>query len=139
MANAKQGMKPLYWVASSKKDMQALPRDVNEQMGFALREIRKGKTPIIAKTMQGFGGALVQELRANDSQGNTYRTVYTAKLSSGVYVLHAFQKKSTKGIKTPKKEIDKVNQRLKFAKQQHNELSRKGKKNVKKRGNRNTR
>ena len=46
---------------------------------------------------------------------NTYRTVYTVKLGQNIYVLHAFQKKSTRGISTPKREIDLIKQRLKMA------------------------
>ena len=48
---------------------------------------------------------------------NTYRAVYTAKLGENIYVLHAFQKKSTRGISTPKREINLIKQRLKMARE----------------------
>jgi phage-related protein len=50
-----------------------------------------------------------------DYDGDTYRAVYTVRLKSAVYVLHAFQKKSKAGIKTPKRDLDLVEARLKAA------------------------
>jgi len=51
-----------------------------------------------------------------DSDG-TYRAVYTVKYGDAVYVLHCFQKKSSKGIATPKPEMNIINERLKAAKE----------------------
>ncbi len=65
-----------------------------------------GKHPD-ARVLKGFGGASVLEVVANDD-GDTYRVVYTVKFSGVVYVLHAFQKKSKRGIKTPHEEIEKI-------------------------------
>lgn len=53
----------------------------------------------------------------SDFDGNTFRAVYTAKIKGVIYVLHAFQKKSRKGIATPKAELDKIKRRLKEAEQ----------------------
>jgi phage-related protein len=64
--------------------------------------------------LKGFKGAGVLEV-VEDDDGNTYRAVYTVKFAGVVYVLHAFQKKSKSGIKTPPEEIDKVKARLKEA------------------------
>ena len=64
--------------------------------------------------MKGFGGAGIVELVEDDQHG-TYRAVYTVKFESAIYVLHAFQKKSKKGIKTPREEIELVRRRLKVA------------------------
>jgi len=67
-----------------------------------------------AKPLQGFGGAGVLEV-VEDFDGSTYRAVYTIRLTRGIYVLHVFQKKSTRGIKTPQREIETIKQRLKAA------------------------
>ena len=66
----------------------------------------------MAKTLGGFGGAAVIEIRES-YEGNAYRAVYTVRYTEAVYVLHAFQKKSKKGIATPKAELDLVERRLK--------------------------
>jgi phage-related protein len=68
--------------------------------------------PKMAKTLTGFGGATVIEVRESH-EGNAYRAVYTVRCADAIYVLHAFQKKSKKGIATPKAEIDLVEKRLK--------------------------
>ena len=64
--------------------------------------------------MKGFGGASVLEV-VEDHMGDTYRAVYTVKIADRVYVLHCFQKKSTKGIETPKQDMDLIRERLKAA------------------------
>lgn len=64
--------------------------------------------------MKGFGSAGVLEV-VEDLQGDTYRAVYTVRFANAVYVLHCFQKKSTKGIETPKPDMDKIRERLKAA------------------------
>jgi phage-related protein len=58
--------------------------------------------------LKGFGGGGVIELRVRDIRSNAYRTVYAANLGAAIYVLHAFQKKSTKGIKTSRRDIDMI-------------------------------
>lgn len=75
-----------------------------------------------AKPLKGFGGANVVEL-VDDHQGDTYRAVYTVKFESAIYVLHAFQKKSKQGIKTPQADIDLVKRRLKAAEEDHKSKS----------------
>jgi predicted XRE-type DNA-binding protein len=69
-----------------------------------------GKHPA-AKPLKGFGGAGVLEV-VEDHEGSTYRAVYTVRLGNVVYALHAFQKKATRGIATPKTEIALIKQRL---------------------------
>jgi phage-related protein len=64
--------------------------------------------------LKGFGGAGVLEI-IEDFDGNAFRTVYTVRFADAVYVLHAFQKRSKKGIKTPKREMDVVRSRLRMA------------------------
>lgn len=113
--------KPLVWIASSKKDLKAFPRPVQRDLGHALEIAQFGLTPVHAKPLKGFKGAGVLEL-VDDHDGNTYRAVYTVRLGGRIYVLHAFQKKSKKGIETPKHVIDLIKARLKEAERVHAHL-----------------
>jgi phage-related protein len=107
-------LKSLQWVGSSKKDLLTMPEDVIDVFGFALHLAQMGKKHDQAKPLKGFGGASVLEV-VEDHMGDTYRAIYTVKIAEKVYVLHCFQKKSTKGIETPKHEIDLIRERLKAA------------------------
>ncbi len=78
---------------------------------------RKPPTP---SPLQAFKGASVLEIRDN-YLGDTYRAIYTVKFHEVVYVLHAFQKKSKKGVATPKNEIDLIERRLRKAKEHHDQ------------------
>lgn len=89
-------------------------------MGFALWQAQLGRKRRDAKVLKGFGGAGVLEV-VEDHDGNTYRAVYTVKLAGVVYILHAFQKKSKKGIKTPAAEMNVIRQRLRAAEEHHEE------------------
>lgn len=109
-------IKSVYWVASSKKDLLEMPEDVQDVFGFALYQAQAGKKSDQAKPLKGFGSAGVLEV-VEDWQGDAYRAVYTVKFSIAVYVLHCFQKKSTRGIETPKPDLDKIRDRLKAAEQ----------------------
>jgi phage-related protein len=106
--------KPLRWVASSRKDLKALPQRVRREFGVTLFSVQVGEHPTSAKTLKGFGGAGVLEL-VEDVRGNTYRAVYTVRFREVVYVLHVFQKKSKQGISTPRHEIELIHERLKLA------------------------
>lgn len=108
--------KPVLWVASSKNDLMDMPLDVVKDFGYGLYQAQLGAHPDIAKVLAGFGGASVLELKLDDRAG-TFRAVYTVKFSDAVIVLHAFQKKSKKGIATPKKEVALIRSRLKLAEQ----------------------
>jgi len=101
-------------VGNSKEDLQTFPSPARREAGFALYLAQIGKKSPKAKPLKGFGGAGVLEVIA-DHDGNAYRAVYTVKFADVVYVLYAFQKKSTKNIATPKHDIDLVKQRLKSA------------------------
>ncbi len=91
-----------------------MPDDVIDVFGFALHLAQMGKKHDQAKPLKGFGGASVLEV-VEDHMGDTYRAVYTVKIADKVYVLHCFQKKSTKGIETPKHEMDLIRERLRAA------------------------
>ena len=100
--------------------MRKFPGEVCQSMGFALWQAQLGRKHRDAKVLKGFGGAGVLEV-VEDHDGNTYRAVYTVKFAGAVYVLHAFQKKSKKGIKTPPAEMNVIRQRIKTAEEHHEE------------------
>lgn len=106
--------KPLEWIASSYKDLMALPPDVRRRFGFALSLAQMGDQDDDAKVLKGFGCAGVLEV-VEDDAGGTYRAVYTVKFAEAVFVLHCFQKKSKRGIATPKEDMDIVRARFKLA------------------------
>ncbi len=116
--------KPLRWIASSLTDLRAFPRAVQRSIGVALRAAQLGRKHESAKPLKGFKGAGVLEV-VEDHDGNTYRSVYTVRFSNNVYVLHVFQKKSKKGIQTPKHVMDLVRARLRKAEQDHREREKK--------------
>ena len=107
-------LKPLFWIASAKKDLQAMPDDVQDTFGYALYLAQVGRKHAQAKPLKGFGSAGVLEV-VEDWRGSTYRAVYTVKFASAVYVLHCFQKKATRGIATPKPDLEIIRERLKAA------------------------
>jgi phage-related protein len=110
--------KPLVWIGSSFKDLLTLPRRVQRDIGRALRYAQLGGRHEHAKALKGFGGAGVLEV-VEDHDGRTYRAAYTGRLGGRVYVLHVFEKKSKKGIATPKHELDLIRTRLKQAEEIH--------------------
>ena len=107
-------MKPLYWVGSSRKDIALLPEDVQDIFGYALYLAQIGQKHEDARPLKGFGSAGVLEI-VEDWHGDTYRAVYTVRFAAAVFVLHVFQKKSRKGIETPKHELALIRERLKAA------------------------
>jgi phage-related protein len=109
--------KHVLWVGSSKKDLMAMPDEIRSAFGFALYLAQQGKKHQNAKPLKGFTGAGVLEV-VEDCLGDTFRAVYTVKIAENIYVLHCFQKKSKRGIETPKQEIDLIRDRLKMA-QEH--------------------
>jgi phage-related protein len=113
-------LKQLIWVASSLKDLRAFPQEVQRVMGFALYEAQVGDKHAAAKPFKGFKGAGVLEV-VEDHDGDTFRTVYTVRFDDAVYVLHAFQKKSKRGVSTPKHDVDLIHARFEMARQLHEE------------------
>jgi len=107
-------LRDLVWIGRAKQDLKEFPQPVQRAIGFALHRAQQGRTPETAKPLKGFGGAGVLEI-VDDLDGATYRTVYTVRLSTAIYVLHAFQKKSTHGIATPRREMELVRTRLRQA------------------------
>jgi phage-related protein len=113
--------KPLEWIGSSKKDLMAFPPEVRQHSGYALALAQMGDQDDAAKVLRGFNGAGVLEVVENDADG-TYRAVYTVKFAEAVFVLHCFQKKSHRGIATPKTDMDIIHARLKVAQARAKEL-----------------
>ena len=109
-----QELKTLVWIASAKKDLIGMPEDVQDTFGYALHLAQAGKKHEQAKPLKGFGSTSVLEV-VEDEAGSTYRAVYTVRFQNAVYVLHCFQKKSTRGIATPKPDLDLIRDRLKAA------------------------
>ncbi len=107
-------VRPVSWIGSSYKDFREFPDPVQDVMGYALYQAQIGLRHRSAKPLKGFSGAGVLEIVA-DHVGDTFRAVYTVKFSTAVYVLHAFQKKSKSGIKTPTEDIELIRRRLKAA------------------------
>ena len=103
------------------EDLKEFPDEVQDEMGHGLYLAQMGDRYSHAKTLSGLGSAKIIELRENDRSG-TYRVVYTVEMAEFIFVLHAFQKKSTRGIATSKQDIDLVKQRLKEAESLYKEL-----------------
>ena len=112
-----RGEKPLYWVASSLNDLRAFPEKVQRKIGAALSVAQFGGKHPSAKPWKG-AGSVVFEI-VGDYRSDAYRAVYTVKFADAVYVLHAFQKKSPSGIRTPRRDVELIAQRLKQAQQEY--------------------
>lgn len=101
------------FVGSSRRDLQACPEEVRQEIGQALYEVQLGLHPKNAKPLKGFGSGVL-EIRDNFA-GDTYRAVYTVRFEEAIYVLHVFQKKSASGISTQQRHLDLIRQRLREA------------------------
>ncbi len=113
MLRISRGPRLLIWRGTSKADFKAFPEHVQREMGYALFLAQMGERhPTMVRTLKGFGGSTVVEVKESQG-GNAYRAVYTVRFADAVYVLHAFQKKSKKGIETLKADIDLIEKRLK--------------------------
>jgi phage-related protein len=109
--------KPVHWIGSSKKDLLAFPSEAVSNIGYALGVAQLGGKHPAAKPWKGEGPGVLEIVE--DFDGDTYRLLYTVRFAEAIYALHAFQKKSPKGIATPAREIELVRQRLKLAQAAH--------------------
>src|SRR5438309_11667420 len=106
-------MKPIVWIRSSKDDLKKFPREAVSHIGFALKLAQFGGKPESAKPLRGVvSGAAVLEI-IEDYKGDTFRAVYTVKFEEAIYVLHCFQKKSRRGIHTPRGDMGLIKERYK--------------------------
>jgi len=112
-----KGERLLDWVGSSKRDFLDFPNPVKDEMGNALGLAQFGGKHPSAKPWKGQGPGIFELVKDHD--GNAYRAVYAVRFKEVVYVLHAFQKKSPKGIKTAQLDVDLIERRLKIAQQDY--------------------
>ncbi len=108
-------LRPLVWMGNAKRNLQAFPKEAQKLIGDELQLIQFGGMPKDAKPFKGVGSGVFEI--ALRFEGDAYRTVLAVQLGERIYVLHAFQKKSKKGIATPKPDVDLIKQRYKEAKE----------------------
>ena len=106
-------MKDIIWVGDSRERLWQFPKEPRRVIGKALEYAQLGDKHPAAKPMRGLGTGVLQIVARHST--NAYRAVYTVSIRDRVYVLHCFEKKSTSGIRTPKREIDLIKQRLRRA------------------------
>jgi phage-related protein len=107
------GEKPLHWIGSSLKELRFFPAAVRTSVGFALSIAQYGGKHPSAKPWKGEGPGVLEIVRDHD--GDTFRAVYTVRFDRAVYVLHAFQKKSPRGVTTRKSDVVLIHDRMKAA------------------------
>jgi phage-related protein len=111
------GEKPLLWVGSSKADLLGFPEPVKDGIGLALSVAQFGGKHLRAKPWKGEGTGVLEVVE--DYRTDTFRAVYTVRFEHAIYVLHAFQKKSRRGSKTAKTDIDLIGKRLRAAQEDY--------------------
>ena len=104
-------MRRISWLRAAWRDFQGFPEQVRRQVAFSLDRAAEGGKADNAKPLHGSEGG-VFEIVADDRAG-TYRAVYALKLGDDIWVVHAFQKKSVRGLKTPQRDIDLIRERIK--------------------------
>jgi phage-related protein len=109
-------MRDIAWVKAARKEFETFPAEARERFQNAIAAASAGRFPDDAKPLRGFDAAVFEIALAYRS--DAYRVVYALKLGSKLWVVHAFQKKSTKGIKTPQREIDLIHGRIRFIRSQ---------------------
>lgn len=102
--------RPISWIKAALREFEKFPEDVRSTCLVALTIAAEGGKADIAKPMQGLGSGVFEI--ALPFRGDAFRAVYAVQLGEDVWVVHAFQKKSTRGIKTPKHEVDLIRDRL---------------------------
>lgn len=103
--------KSVVWLGDSLKQVREFPAEVRQDIGVSLFDVQQGLTPNNVKPFKGFGSGVFEIVTRFDKE--TYRTVYAVQIGKSVYVLHAFQKKSPKRIKTAQQDIDLIKKRYK--------------------------
>ena len=112
---ARLALRKISWLKAALKDFAKFPVGAKDDATDALTQIAEGGTPEIAKPLTRLGSG-VWELAIKE-RGDAFRVVYALQLDDDIWVVHAFQKKSTSGIATPKHEIDLVRERIKRLKE----------------------
>ena len=116
--NIKKILKPrtVVWLGNSRKNILKFPENVRKLIGDELQFIQFGGMPKDIKVFKGVGSGVIEIVLKYDKEA--YRCVQAVQLGDKIYVLHAFQKKSTKGISTPQKDVDLIKQRYNVTKMQ---------------------
>ena len=107
-------MRKISWIKQAQKEFLKFPKGARIQVETALVIAAQGEKADISKPLQGFGSGLFEI--ALQYQTNAFRTVYALKLDEDIWVIHAFQKKSKQGVKTPKQDLDLIKERIKLLK-----------------------
>ena len=108
--------RPVSWIKAARKNFGKFPVGAREQIEDALTLASEGRKADIAKPMKGLGSGVFEI--ALRHRTDAYRAVYALQMADDIWVIHAFQKKAPKGIKTPQKEVDLIKQRLKRLQQE---------------------
>ena len=104
------------WIKAAQKAFSGFPLDAQDQILTALRLAATGRKSMIAKPLRGFGSGILEV--ALPYKSDAYRTVYAVQLGDDLWVIHAFKKKSTRGISTPKKDLDVIEERIRQLKRE---------------------
>lgn len=107
--------RPISWIKGALRDFEKFPEDAKSICLAALSIAAEGGKADIAKLLHGMGSGVFEI--ALPFRRDAFRVVYAVQLGEEIWVVHAFQKKSTRGIKTPKHELDLIQDRLKRLKE----------------------
>ena len=107
--------RPISWVSAARKEFDSFPEGAQAICLTALTIAAEGGKADIAKPLKGLGSGVMEV--ALPFRGNAFRVVYAVQIGAELWVVHAFQKKSTQGIRTPKHEIDLIEARVKRLKE----------------------
>lgn len=107
--------RPISWIRAVRKDFERFPTEAQSICLMALTVAAEGGKADIVKPMQGLGAGVFEI--ALPFRGDAFRVVYAVRIGADLWVVHAFQKKATQGIKTPKHEIDLIRDRLRRLKE----------------------
>jgi phage-related protein len=107
--------KPLVWMGDSRESVREFPKEVRMEVGVALWVAQNGGKHVTAKPLKGIEAVEI----VSNYESDTFRAVYTVKLAGFVYVLHCYQKKSKRGIATPRTDVELIRRRLRDAKEDH--------------------
>lgn len=107
--------RPISWIRAARKEFEKFPAEAQSICLTALTLAAEGTKADITKPMQGLGAGIFEI--ALPFRGDAFRVVYAVRIGADLWVVHAFQKKATQGIKTPKHEIDVIRDRLKRLKE----------------------
>jgi phage-related protein len=117
-------LRPVRWIGSSRRDFGQFPAATQDAFGFELFLAQIGQHPPSAKLLKGLGSGVAELVE--QFEGDAYRVVYSVRSELAVYVLHAFKKKSKKGIATPRSDLELIKGRLKDAEADNEERQKHG-------------